>query len=384
MKKVLKWTFLVFIVLCAFFSLTQVRENTITGNMENLTAGDKVYVASYHASKKAWVVDDSTIVEKDGEFAISTTDKNEIIHLHFVKTGDSLDVTKSYANLYLENLGKYTVTGDAALPSLDKIIGGVYNYPEMMEIDSLKDRMDDIYEKYRNIRKSDSPDTASMRALMEEYNDIEEKCNGLYKIVITNYPDDTHSAYFLKNSYIITPENISEVDSLYNTLGENAIKSSYARDVKKNIDNLSSSLVGGKAADFALTDITTGDTLRLSDKRGSITLVEFWASWCPPCRASNPHLVELYKKYHPAGLEVIGVATSDKEENWKKAIEDDGLLWHQVNSSEEVKGQDNIAKRYGVAYIPTSIIVDKEGKIIYRGEPDGVEEMLKSLFPDVK
>ena len=133
MKKVLKWTFLVFIVLCAFFSLTQVRENTITGNMENLTAGDKVYVTSYHASKKAWVVDDSTIVEKDGEFAISTTDKNEIIHLHFVKTGDSLDVTKSYANLYLENLGKYTVTGDAALPSLDKIIGGVYNYPEMME-----------------------------------------------------------------------------------------------------------------------------------------------------------------------------------------------------------------------------------------------------------
>ena len=91
MKKVLKWVFLVFIVLCAFFSLTQVRENTIIGNMENLSSGDKVYVTSYHASKKAWVVDDSTVVEKDGTFTITTTDKNEIVHLHFVKAGDSLD-----------------------------------------------------------------------------------------------------------------------------------------------------------------------------------------------------------------------------------------------------------------------------------------------------
>ena len=384
MKKVLKWVFLVFVVLCAFFSLTQVRKNTITGNMENLSSGDKVYVTSYHASKKAWIVDDSTVVEKDGIFTITTTDKNEVVHLHFVKAADSLDVNKSYVNVYLENLGKYTIEGDAAAPSIKKIVGGVYNYPSMIELDSLKNKMGDIYEQYKSIRKSDNPDTASMKALMTEYKQIEEKSNSLYDVIIGSYPDDTHSAYILKNNYIITPDNLAMVDSLYNLLGEKAIKSSYARDVKKNIDNLSSSLVGGEAADFSLTDITTGDTLRLSDKRGSIVLLEFWASWCPPCRASNPHLVELYKKYHPAGLEVIGIATSDKEENWKKAIEDDGLLWHQVNSREEVKGQENIAKRYAVAYIPTSIIVDKEGKIIYRGEPNGVEEMLKTLFPEVK
>ena len=140
MKHYAKWFAIVFLVLCFFFSCTQVRKNTITGHIEGLQAGDRIVLASWHASQDRWVADDSVTVKKPGEFTLKTYDKDEALRLFLVPQGDTVSVSGSqrpYLQLFVEGLGEYTLTGEASDFSSVKISGGVYEYPEVRQIDSL-------------------------------------------------------------------------------------------------------------------------------------------------------------------------------------------------------------------------------------------------------
>ncbi|MDR3713005.1 MAG: TlpA disulfide reductase family protein [Puia sp.] len=104
-----------------------------------------------------------------------------------------------------------------------------------------------------------------------------------------------------------------------------------------------------------------GKTVKLSDLKGTVVLIDFWASWCGPCRRNNPHLVKLYKKYHGKGLEILGVSLDEKDQDWKTAVQQDGLGWLQVNDN---KGWNaSSAASYGVDAIPASFLIDKEGVV---------------------
>jgi peroxiredoxin len=126
---------------------------------------------------------------------------------------------------------------------------------------------------------------------------------------------------------------------------------------------------GQQAPELTLPDVN-GDSIHLSGLQGKVVLIDFWASWCTPCRKNNPHLVALYKKYHEKGLEILGVSLDDKHENWTDAIQHDKLGWIQVNDN---KGWDaKSALIYGVDAIPASFLVDKNG-IVQKTNPEGWE-----------
>jgi peroxiredoxin len=127
---------------------------------------------------------------------------------------------------------------------------------------------------------------------------------------------------------------------------------------------LSASFVtGNEAPDFTMDD-PNGNPVKLSDFKGKVLLVDFWASWCGPCRRENPHVVEAYHKYHPKGFDVLGVSLDKTKEPWLAAIEKDGLIWNHVS---DLKGWANAAAQlYGVTSIPHTVLLDKEGKIIAR------------------
>jgi thiol-disulfide isomerase/thioredoxin len=104
-----------------------------------------------------------------------------------------------------------------------------------------------------------------------------------------------------------------------------------------------------------------GSPLKLSSLKGSVVLIDFWASWCGPCRQNNPSLVALYSKYRDKGLEILGVSLDRRRADWMRAVEADRLTWPQV--IDDRGGAAKSANDYGVQSIPTSILVDRQGVV---------------------
>ena len=102
--------------------------------------------------------------------------------------------------------------------------------------------------------------------------------------------------------------------------------------------------------------------MSLKESLGKATLIDFWASWCPPCRQENPNVVALYNDFHSKGLNIISVSLDEFADKWKQAIEQDKLTWTQVSNLKEMK--DPIAVQYGVTQIPTTFLLDASGKVV--------------------
>ena len=136
---------------------------------------------------------------------------------------------------------------------------------------------------------------------------------------------------------------------------------------------------GSVAPELEFSD-PDGRVRKLSDLRGKVVLVDFWASWCGPCRRENPHVVSMYAKYHDLGFEVFSVSLDNNKERWKEAIAKDGLVW--PNHVSDLKGWGSAAaKLYGVSSIPSTFLVDKEGRIIAKGlRGEQLTAVLEQIF----
>ena len=132
-----------------------------------------------------------------------------------------------------------------------------------------------------------------------------------------------------------------------------------AEEVKK----LAAFSIGGEAPDFTMND-EAGNPKKLSDFRGQILLIDFWASWCGPCRKENPNVVKMYEKYKDKGFEILSVSLDKDKDRWLGAIEKDNLTWSHVSDLQGWKNE--AAALYGVRSIPETVLLDSEGKIIAR------------------
>lgn len=120
---------------------------------------------------------------------------------------------------------------------------------------------------------------------------------------------------------------VARLKERYNLLGEKAKASAQGKAIAAQIAKLEST-AGQIAPNFTITT-PEGESISLYDIKGKVKLIDFWASWCGPCRGENPHVVEIYKEY-PKGLEIFGVSLDNNKEAWVKAIADDGLVWNTV------------------------------------------------------
>ena len=128
-----------------------------------------------------------------------------------------------------------------------------------------------------------------------------------------------------------------------------------------SISLLAQPKIGEPAYEITLPDLK-GKMVKLSDHKGKVVLIDFWASWCGPCRKANPELAVLYSKYQAKGFEIFGVSIDDERKAWKKAIEADGITWKQVNA----KGgwEAPVALAWKLEQIPASFLIDTEGKVV--------------------
>ena len=150
-----------------------------------------------------------------------------------------------------------------------------------------------------------------------------------------------------------------------------------------NINNVLNQVkieIGAIAPDFTAPD-PNGNSITLSKALGKITILDFWASWCRPCRIENPNFVKLYNKYHDKGLNIISVSLDRENQmkRWVKAIEKDNLNWYNVSNLKY--WQDPVAKLYNISSIPATFILDEKGKIIAtRLRGSALEEKINQLF----
>lgn len=137
---------------------------------------------------------------------------------------------------------------------------------------------------------------------------------------------------------------------------------------------------GDPIPDFTAT-LANGQQMHLSDLRGKYVLLQFWGSWCGPCRAENPHLVQLYQRYHPQGLEIFSIGIEQDTQSWQQAIRKDGLRW-PYHSMEAQDFNGGIARQFNIHSIPTTFLLNPEGVIMgVNHDLDRLENVLESVLP---
>lgn len=148
--------------------------------------------------------------------------------------------------------------------------------------------------------------------------------------------------------------------------------------IMQSFSKLRTSVPGSEVPDLVGTS-PSGETLKLSDLRGKVVLIDFWASWCGPCRKENPNVVRMYEKYASKGFEIFGVSLDNSKERWERAIADDRLTWPHISDLKHWKSEH--AALYGVRSIPDALLIDAEGKIIARNLRGAeLERALEQIF----
>lgn len=186
---------------------------------------------------------------------------------------------------------------------------------------------------------------------------------------------------------------LDSLEMFYDRLGARLHQTNDGKNLAEEIQKLRGGSPGSMAKNFSVKDIN-GSMLNLSDFKGKYVLLDFWASWCVPCRKGNPHLKEMYAKYKNMGkgIEFIGVSDDDsKPDAWYKAVEKDGLPWRHVlrglDMQKILKGEHNesdISEKFGIHSLPTKILIDPDGKIIGRyGDAGDEGEAMNKKFAEI-
>ncbi len=341
----------------------------LTGKAD-VADGTKIYVLQADQNNQPYIKDSTSVQSNSFKFqGISSTPQISYIQVEGVN-GYVLTILENgdiKAEIFKDSISKSKVYGTKSNDDFIK-------YKSETKI--LVDAMNNISSEAQDAIMKGDVETAMK--LEKDYNSKDRDVM-LYEwdFIIDNL-DSYMSALLLEVFMIENKVNKDSIIDVFESFS-NRIKVS---DVGKNIADLLSQFedpieVGEVAPDFTAPSIDGSDvTLSEEIMSNNVTLLDFWAAWCRPCRVENPNLVRLYKSYNKDGFDIIGVSLDRTKEQWEQAVEDDNLLWTQVSNLNF--WNDPIARRYSIRAIPQSYLINQDGVVIGKNlRGNDLEESIK-------
>ncbi len=353
-KNMKKTALLALLIICsAISSVAQRGEISIKGKIEGIEKG-RLYLLARSSEEKSDTLGFCDF--KKGKFQLKANTEEPVV-AQLVVEGFSGGFT-----LFAEP----GVTYSACLSEDESyyIRGGCLNdsYTAHMRVsDSIRAVISGLQERYDAMRKAKKLRSASL--VNDTLQREQEKLREITDSFLGNN-DNIITAYTVYSNILMRDAGLKETRSMYTALGDGAKTSQFGRIIKERIERMEKTDQGADAPDFTLPDIN-GNQVTMSSVKGKIKIIDFWASWCGPCRLNNPALKKLYEEFHEKGLEIIGVSLDTSKGAWEKAIEKDGLGWINVSS---LKGWEcETIRLYNVSGVPSLFILNENNRIIATG-----------------
>lgn len=361
--KNLFYTLIIALLVLSCSSNKEAESYTINGTAKGIPNGIKVYLKT--VDERGAQVDKDTAIVMNESFTFkgnSATPELTVLvvtnaqgNRPFIIENGTLDI-----EVHKDSMHTTKVTGTPANRDLDAFNKGAMVVAKQRQ------------ELSQSLRQASiAKDTVTYNQLSKEINDLNIKMGNYPVEFLKNNAEQSSFALLLINNILPRRTDLSkDLISIFNGLDNKLKSSTLGKRIEEQIEIVNKELeriahldIGKKAPNFSGPN-PEGKTINLNAIKGKVTIIDFWASWCGPCRKENPNVVKVYKKYHDKGLEIIGVSLDrkDQKDKWIAAIEKDQLDWHHISNLEYFN--DPIAKLYNITAIPATFILDEKGNIV--------------------
>ena len=348
---------------------------TVTGKVNKATPGSYVYLeTNAQPSRKL----DSAKVETGNMFTLKSNvaDGGEVLILN-VGGGQKMALLLEGGETLNVVADGYKMDGKTGQPG-QAIITGSKNMEYFNQLNTLRTDMEAKVSRWNKemAAATEKKDNKKIAQIEQDYQAAEQDVVNKAKAMLPEMGTSLASLFAL--NFINIESDFSTYEALAQKFETEKPNSPHAKSLIGRVARIKGVSVGAPAPEIALSD-TSGNTVPLSSLKGKYVLLDFWASWCGPCRQENPNVVRMYNKFKDKGFAIYSVSLDKAKESWVRAIRNDNLTWTHV--SDLKFWQSEAAQKYGVQAIPATFLLDKDGKIIAKNlRGDALEQKLEEVL----